>query len=95
MSHEPIPKFASEEEEAAWWDAHPEVLTERFQTAKQQGKVRRLSQTNLPGASETVTIRIPPEELTEGVAALLESLDEAEFGERTAEQEKKDYARRV
>jgi hypothetical protein len=31
----------------------------------------------------------------EGVAALLESLDEAEFGERTAEQEKKDYARRV
>jgi predicted DNA binding CopG/RHH family protein len=41
MSHQPIPKFASEEEEAA----------------------RRLSQTNLPGASETVTIRIPPEEL--------------------------------
>lgn len=31
----------------------------------------------------------------EGVAALLESLDEAEFGERTEEQEKKDYARRV
>ena len=31
----------------------------------------------------------------EGVAALLESLDEADFGDRTAEQEKKDYARRV
>jgi hypothetical protein len=31
----------------------------------------------------------------EGVAALLEALDEAEFGERTEEQEKKDYARRV
>lgn len=31
----------------------------------------------------------------EGVAGLLDSLDEAEFGERTAEQEKKDYARRV
>ncbi|MGO9485520.1 MAG: ATP-binding protein, partial [Rhodomicrobium sp.] len=31
----------------------------------------------------------------EGVAALLESLDEEEFGERTEEQEKKDYARRV
>ena len=26
--------------------------------------MRRLSQTNLPGASQTVTIRIPPEELT-------------------------------
>jgi len=63
MSHQPVPKSANEEEEAAWWDAHPEVLTERFQTARQQGQVRRLSQTNLPGASETVTIRIPPEEL--------------------------------
>jgi hypothetical protein len=31
----------------------------------------------------------------EGVAALFEALDEAEFGERTEEQEKKDYARRV
>ncbi len=30
MNHQPIPRFASEEEEAAWWDAHPEVLTERF-----------------------------------------------------------------
>ncbi|MGO4885847.1 MAG: CopG family antitoxin [Bryobacteraceae bacterium] len=64
MSHEPAPNFANEEEEASWWDAHPEVLTERFETATRQGQVRRLSQTNLPGASETVTIRIPPEELT-------------------------------
>jgi len=64
MSHQPIPKFASEEEEAAWWDAHPEVLAERFQTARDQGQLRRLSQTNLPGASETVTIRIPQQELT-------------------------------
>ncbi len=31
----------------------------------------------------------------EGVAALFDALDEAEFGERTEEQEKKDYARRV
>jgi len=64
MSQQPIPRFASEAEEAAWWHAHPEVLTERFETAKQQGQLRRLSQTKLPGASETVTIRIPPEELT-------------------------------
>lgn len=63
VSHQPIPKFASEEEEAAWWDAHPEVLAERFQTARQQGQVRRLSQTDLPGAAETVTIRIPQQEL--------------------------------
>jgi len=64
MSHLPIPKFTREEEEAAWWDARPEALTERFETARQQGTLRRLSQTSLPGASETVTIRIPPEELT-------------------------------
>jgi hypothetical protein len=31
----------------------------------------------------------------EGVTALLDALDEEEFGERTAEQEKKDYSRRV
>ncbi len=31
----------------------------------------------------------------EGVTGLLEALDEEEFGERTAEQEKKDYARRI
>jgi len=64
MAQQLIPKFATEEEEAAWWDAHPEVLTERFETARQRGQVRRLSQTNLPGTSETLTIRIPPEELT-------------------------------
>lgn len=57
MSHEPVPGFASEE--AEWWDAHPEVLTGRSRTAAQQGRVRRLSQTGLPGAPETVTIGIP------------------------------------
>jgi hypothetical protein len=64
MNQEPIPTFANEQDEAAWWDAHPEALTGRFQAAKQQGSIRRLSQTNLPGASETVTIRIPNDELT-------------------------------
>ncbi|MDQ2948834.1 MAG: CopG family antitoxin [Acidobacteriota bacterium] len=64
MSQEVVPTFASEAEEAAWWDAHPEVLAERFHTATRQGRVRHLSQTNLPGASETVTIRIPGHELT-------------------------------
>ena len=63
MSFEPIPAFATEEEEALWWDAHPDAITDRFIAAKKQDGVRRLSQTNLPGASETVTIRIPPDEL--------------------------------
>ena len=64
MSLKKTPNFTSEAEEAAWWDAHPEALTERFHKAKEQGRVRRLSQTSLPGASETMTIRIPGAELT-------------------------------
>ena len=64
MDQDAIPAFANEQEEAAWWDAHPEALTSRFQAAAQKGTVRRLSQTSLPGASETVTIRIPNDELT-------------------------------
>jgi hypothetical protein len=49
MNPEAIPPFANEQEEAAWWDAHPEALTDRFHAAKLEGTVRRLSQTNLPG----------------------------------------------
>ena len=64
MSQEPIPDFTSEQEEADWWDAHPEILAERFRAAKQQGTIRRLSHTNLPGASDIVTIHIPASELT-------------------------------
>jgi hypothetical protein len=48
MSHQPVPKFASEEEEAAWLEAHPEALTERFQTARQPENVRRLSRKPSP-----------------------------------------------
>jgi hypothetical protein len=56
MNEEPVPGFTNEEEEAAWWDAHPEVLAQRFHGARQQGRLRRLSQPALPGASETVVI---------------------------------------
>src|SRR4051812_21745451 len=29
-----MPRFKSEQEEAAWWDAHPEVITELFLKAR-------------------------------------------------------------
>jgi len=29
-----VPTFKSEKEEAAWWDAHPEVITELFLKAR-------------------------------------------------------------
>src|ERR1039458_10309938 len=37
-----IPNFRSEKEEAQWWDAHPEVVTELFIQAKKEGKIKRL-----------------------------------------------------
>lgn len=53
---DPIPNFTSEADEAAWWDAHPEVLSEHLKTAKRTGRLSRLSETSLPGASEAATI---------------------------------------
>jgi len=52
-----MPSFKSEKEEAAWWDAHPEVITELFLKAKKAGKIRRLPVVR--GATKPVTIRMP------------------------------------
>lgn len=45
-----VPQFKNEAEEAAWWDAHPEVLTRAFQRA--YGKQKR-------SPTKSVTIRLP------------------------------------
>lgn len=49
-----FPSFRTEAEEAAWWDAHPEVITKAFERA--YGK---------PGsrATQPVTIRLPVEDV--------------------------------
>ena len=52
-----IPKFKSEKQESEWWDAHPEVITELFLKAKEEGKIKRLPV--LRGATKPVTIRMP------------------------------------
>ncbi|MBI3470789.1 MAG: hypothetical protein HY013_05480 [Candidatus Solibacter usitatus] len=52
-----VPKFKSEEEEADWWDAHPEVIAELFLKAKKEGTIKRLPVVR--GATRPVTIRIP------------------------------------
>lgn len=51
---ENVPRFRSEAEEAAWWDAHPEVITKAFELV--YGK---------PGSRATrpVTIRLPVEDM--------------------------------
>ncbi len=52
-----IPGFNSEAEEAAWWDAHPEVATEMMKRAIRAGKARRA----VP--LKTVTMRLPVTDL--------------------------------
>ena len=52
-----IPRFKSEKQEAEWWDAQPEVITELFLKAQKAGKIKRLPVVR--GATKSVTIRIP------------------------------------
>jgi predicted DNA binding CopG/RHH family protein len=52
-----MPRFKSEQEEAAWWDAHPEVITELFLKARKEGRIKRLPVVR--GATRPVTIRMP------------------------------------
>lgn len=48
-----IPVFRTEEEEAEWWDSHPEVATQIMERAIKSGKARRVS------PLKTVTMRLP------------------------------------
>ena len=52
-----IPAFKSEKEEAAWWDAHPDVVTALFLKARKEGKIKRLPV--IRGATRSTTIRLP------------------------------------
>jgi hypothetical protein len=52
-----IPRFRTEAEEAAWWDAHPEVATKIMERAIRSGKARRA----VP--LKTVTMRLPVPDL--------------------------------
>jgi CopG antitoxin of type II toxin-antitoxin system len=56
-----IPRFKSEQQEAEWWDAHPEVITELFLRAKKQGKLTRLPVAG--GATRSVTIRLAAKDI--------------------------------
>ena len=40
-----VPKFATEAEEADWWDQHMDVVEANFVEATESGQVRRLSDT--------------------------------------------------
>ncbi len=51
-----IPRFKTERQEAEWWDAHPDVLTELFLRAKRAGKLKRLPRAR--GTTKPITIRL-------------------------------------
>ncbi|MEO8597621.1 MAG: CopG family antitoxin [Candidatus Solibacter sp.] len=51
-----LPMFKSEKDEAEWWDAHPEVITELFLKARKEGRIKRLPVVR--GATRPVTIRM-------------------------------------
>jgi len=53
-----VPRFKSEAEEAAWWDAHPDFIVQQFEKAAKEGRLLR----GIP-RSKSVTIRIPVRDL--------------------------------
>ncbi|MGH9782999.1 MAG: hypothetical protein ACRD88_02340, partial [Terriglobia bacterium] len=61
-----LPKFKNEAEEADWWDAHPEVITEAFERAYGKKALERFFAGSPPPkrpVTRTVTIRLPVEDL--------------------------------
>jgi len=74
MNQKPIPKFATEAEEAQWWYEQREQLTEKAEAALAHGelKLRRLPPSSAPaGPAKNITIRVPDEDLARarGLAA--------------------------
>jgi hypothetical protein len=66
MNSRPLPKFANETEEADWWYAQRDRLTEEAAAALARGelKERRLPPSPLTGRSaKSVTIRVPEQDL--------------------------------
>jgi hypothetical protein len=41
MANPEIPSFASEKEEAEWWDNNPDAVMEVFEQAEKDGTLRR------------------------------------------------------
>ena len=52
-----VPRFKSEQQEAEWWDAHPELITDLFLKAKTEGTINRLPMVR--DVTKQVTLRMP------------------------------------
>jgi hypothetical protein len=63
MIVEGVPKFATEKEEAEWWDANPDLVTELFLRAQAEGKFARESASNHTSPKPTPRIALTAEDL--------------------------------
>jgi predicted DNA binding CopG/RHH family protein len=61
---EGVPKFATEREEAEWWDANPNLVVKLFERAEAEGKITRGTTARRLGLSTTATtIRLSNDDL--------------------------------
>ncbi|AEU38881.1 hypothetical protein AciX8_4611 [Granulicella mallensis MP5ACTX8] len=61
---EGVPKFATEREEAEWWDANPNLVVKLFERAEAEGKITRGTTAKRLGLSTTATtIRLSNDDL--------------------------------
>ncbi|HEY1743068.1 MAG TPA: hypothetical protein VGG18_07875 [Granulicella sp.] len=66
---EGAPKFATEREEAEWWDANPNMVIELFERAEAEGKLTRGTTAKRLGLSTTATtIRLSNDDLAKARA---------------------------
>lgn len=57
-----VPKFASEGEEAAWWDANRELVSQEFEKAGQNDRLRRGTVMKLAMAAD-MGLQLSPEDV--------------------------------
>ena len=63
-SHRPkVPVFATEAEEAQWWDEHQEMVTDELIKAMEDGTVRRRPPASIHG-NETIEVKLSPDMAT-------------------------------
>lgn len=73
MSDFKLPKFANEDEEAKWWYENRELISDEFQKAANEGRLKRGGVRRLfaergipfpePKPTPTTTIRLDPEDI--------------------------------
>ena len=75
MSDLKLPKFANEDEEAKWWYENRELVSEEFQKATKEGRLKQGGVRRLfaergipfpePKPTPTTTIRLDPDDIAE------------------------------